>query len=68
MGPDQFQYVYGMARTPDGAILATDYRNHRIEKYDADGNLLLTFGSRGDLPGQFRLPIGSPPTGPGTSS
>jgi DNA-binding beta-propeller fold protein YncE len=57
MGPDQFQYVYGMARTPDGAILATDYRNHRIKKYDADGNLLLTFGSRGDLPGQFRLPI-----------
>jgi len=64
-GVDQFRSIYGMARTPDGAILATDYQNHRIKKYDADGNLLLMFGSRGDLPGQFRLPVGVATDGAG---
>ena len=32
--------------------------NHRIQKFDEDGNFLLTWGSSGTETGQFSFPVG----------
>jgi sugar lactone lactonase YvrE len=36
-GPDQFDYVHGIAFGPDGAIFVTDSYNNRIRAYEPDG-------------------------------
>ena len=37
---------------------AEGYNHHRIYKYDLDGNMLTSFGSKGSQPGQFNEPWG----------
>ena len=45
----------GVAST--GELFVSDgYGNARVHKYSADGELLLSWGERGDGPGQFALP------------
>jgi hypothetical protein len=44
---------FGIARGPDGNVYVTDVVDDRVQVYDPSGNLLRTFGSRGQGPGQF---------------
>ncbi len=60
----QFEAPRGVALAPDSSIYVADSRNNRIEKFDATGKLLLTWGSVGKLddktadPGKFNEPWG----------
>ena len=38
--------------------MVVDYHNNRIQKFDANGEFLATWGSRGDAEGQFFSPYG----------
>ena len=59
-----FDAPRGLARGPDGSIYVADSRNHRIQKFDANGELLTAWGSFGSLeqntagPGLFNEPWG----------
>ncbi|KAK3741144.1 hypothetical protein QZH41_002445 [Actinostola sp. cb2023] len=41
----------------DGKIMVADTQNHRIQLFDAQGNLLKIFGEEGKCTGQFRFPV-----------
>ena len=62
--PGQFEAPRGVALAPDGSIYVADSRNNRIEKFDATGKFLSTWGSFGSLdaktadPGKFNEPWG----------
>jgi DNA-binding beta-propeller fold protein YncE len=43
----------GVAVDDQGVVYAADIQNHRIVKYDPDGNVLLEWGSEGTGPAQF---------------
>lgn len=62
--PGQFLSPRALAVGPDGSVFVADSRNHRIQKFDADGNLIWTTGAFGTIdnntaqPGQFNEPWG----------
>lgn len=56
--PGQFNEPKGVAVGPDGSLYVTDSRNHRVQKFDASGRLLLAWGGEGSGPGQFNEPWG----------
>jgi len=56
-GDGQFRYPYGVATDSVGNVYATDRQNHRIQKFDSDGNFLTKWGTQGTGDGQFRYPI-----------
>jgi DNA-binding beta-propeller fold protein YncE len=43
---------------PEGGILATDPAQHQLLWFDADLRLRGVYGSEGEAPGQFRVPVG----------
>ncbi len=45
----QFTSPRGIAVAPDGSIFVADSRNHRIQKFSADGQFLLSWGSYGSV-------------------
>lgn len=47
--PGQFNAPRGIAFAPDGSLYVADSRNHRIQHFTSDGQLLQTFGTFGDL-------------------
>ncbi|PWH16243.1 MAG: hypothetical protein DDG60_04370 [Anaerolineae bacterium] len=47
--PGQFNAPRGLAFAPDGTLYVADSRNHRIQHFDAQGNLLNVFGTFGDM-------------------
>ncbi len=47
--PGQFNAPRGIAFAPDGTMYVADSRNHRIQHFTPDGQLLNTFGTFGDL-------------------
>ena len=59
-GPDEtdenyrFFFPYDVEVDKYGSIYILDMRNHRIQKFDNDGNYLLTIGREGEGPGEFR--------------
>jgi DNA-binding beta-propeller fold protein YncE len=63
-GPGQFQAPRAVAVGPDGSVYVADSGNHRIQKFDAEGNLVLTWGTQGSIdnntaqPGTFNEPWG----------
>lgn len=54
----QFTAPRSLAVDPAGFVYVADSGNHRIQKFDLDGNHLLTWGSQGNAPGQFQEPWG----------
>ena len=62
--PGQFLSPRAVAIGADGSVFVADSRNHRIQKFDAEGNLLWTAGSFGTIdtntagPGLFNEPWG----------
>ena len=63
-GESQFNAPRGVAVAADGSVYVADSRNNRIQKFDSQGNLLLTWGTFGSLdaasagPGNFNEPWG----------
>ncbi len=63
-GAGQFQQPDGVAIDNDllsashGDVYVVDSRNSRVEKFDAAGNFLLSFGTQGAGPGQFNFAEG----------
>lgn len=55
-GEGQFSYPYGVATDAAGNVYVADSGNHRIQKFDPFGDLLLTWGSFGADPDQFTGP------------
>jgi DNA-binding beta-propeller fold protein YncE len=47
--PSQFMAPRAVAAAPDGSIYVADSRNHRIQKFDASGKFVLSWGSFGSL-------------------
>ena len=46
--PGQLQNPRGLAAAPDGSIYVADSRNHRIQHFSADGELITSWGSFAD--------------------
>jgi tripartite motif-containing protein 71 len=42
----------------DGFVYVTDAGNHRVQKFDRDGNFETQWGGFGNSPGQFNFPYG----------
>ena len=65
-GDGQFKYTHGIAISNDGYVYVTDYLRSfmgsvtysRVQKFDADGNFILNWGSYGTGDGQFIEPVG----------
>ncbi len=58
-GPGQFIYPVAITQDPDENYYICEYGdNDRVQKFAADGTLLLEFGSFGTDPGQFQRPSG----------
>jgi hypothetical protein len=58
-GDDNYQFyrVRDVEVDNQGNIYVDDMSNYRIQKFDAKGNYLLTFGRKGQGPGEFELPM-----------
>ena len=51
-----FNMPSGLAIAPDGNMFVSDgYGGHRVHKFSADGELLLSWGKQGTAPGEFAL-------------
>ncbi|EDO36271.1 predicted protein [Nematostella vectensis] len=55
---DQLNRPWGVAITPRGQIVTTDYNNHKVFVFHRNGKLDFCFGSRGDGDGEFNNPAG----------
>jgi DNA-binding beta-propeller fold protein YncE len=56
--PGSFRGPRGIATDSEGNIWVADNYNNRVQKFDSDGNSLLTVGKLGGKDGQFRQPRG----------
>jgi len=56
--PGQLDTPWGVAFTPEGEVLITDMKNHRVQRFSPDGDYILQWGALGDKPGKFNFPTG----------
>ena len=56
--PGQFLSAEGIALDGFANVYVADSNNHRVQKFDKDGNFLLAWGTEGSENGQFYLPMG----------
>jgi tripartite motif-containing protein 71 len=56
--PGQFKYPAMIALDHSGNVYVVDQHNHRIQKFDPEGNFLLMWGKNGTGPGEFNYPYG----------
>ncbi len=56
--PGQLWNPWGVACDRDGFLYVTDAGNHRVQKFDRDGNFETQWGGFGGAPGQFNFPYG----------
>jgi DNA-binding beta-propeller fold protein YncE len=57
-GDGQFRQPSGVASDASGNIYVADRNNHRIQKFDSEGNFVTMWGSYGRGDGQFYYPEG----------
>ena len=53
----EFNCPIGVCCSPDGSFAVADHYNHRVQRFDASGRFLSTFGSRGKNEDQFQNPF-----------
>ncbi len=63
-GEGQLTLPTGAATDAQGDVYVADYGNNRIEKFDASGRYLASFGSKGTGPGQFKEGVTGVAVGP----
>ncbi len=51
-----FNSFCDLAAAPDGGLFIADSREHKVFKFDARGNLVKSFGQKGQGPGDFNSP------------
>jgi len=56
--PGQFLFPTYVAVDPHGNVYVSDTLNSRVQKFDPDGNYLMSFGGRGNAWGMFDKPKG----------
>ena len=56
--PGKLQQPRGVAVARDGAIVACDFGNNRIQEFGPDLSFVRQWGMRGELPSQFKEPCG----------
>jgi tripartite motif-containing protein 71 len=56
--PGQLKYPTMIATDKNSNIYVVDQHNHRIQKFDQDGNFILMWGRQGSGPGEFNFPYG----------
>lgn len=57
-GPGQFKYPAMIAADSRSNIYVVDQHNHRVQKFDSDGNFILMWGKQGSGEGDFYYPYG----------
>jgi len=57
-GNGQFNYPHSLAVDQSGYVYVADANNHRIQKFDSQGNYVTQWGSYGSGDGQFSYPYG----------
>ena len=57
IGNGQFWGLWGIT-SDDSFVYALDVLNHRVQKFDLNGNFINKWGSKGTADGQFTLPSG----------
>ena len=55
-GDGEFNYPWGIALSDTGQVYVTDKNNHRIQRFDADGNYETKWGSFGSGDGELAYP------------
>ena len=53
----EFDRPIGVCCSPDGSFSVAEYFNYRVQRFDASGRFLTTFGSRGKHEDQFQYPF-----------
>ena len=53
----QFNDPYGVCCSSDGSFSVAEYENHRVQRFDASGRFLNTFGTQGKNEDQFHYPF-----------
>jgi len=57
-GPGSFNEPGGLVTDSEGNLYATDIMNHRVQKFDANGDFVAQVGGNGPGQGQFHEPWG----------
>ncbi len=57
-GNAQFNSPHNVALDAQGNLYVVDSNNHRVQKFDANGNFVMQWGGQGSAPGQFNEPWG----------
>jgi uncharacterized protein (TIGR03663 family) len=57
-GNGQFNAPHNIALAAQGDLYVADSNNHRVLKFDANGNFVMQWGGQGNAPGQFNEPWG----------
>ena len=59
LGDGQFSYPFGIAiDSKDNVYVGSGWNNHRVQKFDSQGNFLAKWGAYGNGDGQFKRPRG----------
>ena len=53
--PGQLSYPHGVAINSSGVVYVTDYNNHRVQLFSADGQFISSFGSEESQHGHDQL-------------
>ncbi len=56
--PGQLKFPAMIASGKNSDLFVVDQHNHRIQKFDQDGNFILMWGKQGNGPGEFNFPYG----------
>ncbi len=56
--PGQFKFPVMIAADKNSDLYVVDQHNHRIQKFDQDGNFILMWGRQGSGNGEFNFPYG----------